>query len=154
MEDESVDWNMVSADKLVEIIKHLDGFEETQEALLELKYRDSARAAMLARNIVENSLGDDHLQAFAFHILYSIYPEQALENFLQRREEPGKALFVEALESLAGDFYLEERPPFLTGTLLESLKVQYERLKPCEREMLQTAWIAFERDFRAVLYTG
>jgi hypothetical protein len=90
--------------RLVEIINDVEGFEETQEAITELKNRDAVLALELGSKIIINNLGDDHLQGYVFGLTYHINPKETLKCLLLRKEAPGIVLFRDVLEEMLCDF--------------------------------------------------
>ena len=94
----------LSTSRLVEIINNVEGYEETQEAITELKNRDVILALELGSKIITNNLGDDYLQGYVFGLMYHINPKETLKCLLLRKEAPGIVLFRDVLEEILFDF--------------------------------------------------
>ncbi|MEF2967766.1 hypothetical protein V3851_18195 [Paenibacillus sp. M1] len=64
-------------DELIAVINRLEDFDEVTTALTELSIRDKELAGPPCLKILEESLGDEFLQAVAFHLLYEFDNEKA-----------------------------------------------------------------------------
>jgi hypothetical protein len=84
--DDDIDYSKLSEDVLKELALGDELFIATS-ALVELRLRKNAIAAIIAREILSKSLGDKYLQATALSVLFDMNQEQAIDFMLKQAQD-------------------------------------------------------------------
>jgi hypothetical protein len=98
MTDDDIDYTKLSEDVLQELALGDELFIATS-ALVELRLRKSAIAAIVAWEILSKSLGDKYLQASALSVLFDMNKEQAI-NFMLKQTQYSDLYIINTIMEL------------------------------------------------------
>lgn len=90
-------------DELIAVINKLENFDEVTTALTELSIRDKELAGPLCLRILEENLGDEFLQAVAFHLLYEFDNDKAKGVITKKLIDAPTALLGAMMDSLSAE---------------------------------------------------
>lgn len=124
----------MSVNELVDIIRKMIDFEETEKALSILKRRDPGKALELGIDIIKNNKGDDYLQAIAWGILFFKNKERMIQVLEEREANIEKALLDDVIKDMVRCY---DELKHLKGTpFAERIKSTYEALSDYERSRM------------------
>ena len=114
-------------EELIDIISNVWGFEETAEALLQLKQRLPDKALELGIVLLEEDKGDDYLQASVWDMIFDINPLLTIEHVSRRTALMGKTLMHDILEELAMEYSFKDLTK-LPSEFLEKINQSYQAM--------------------------
>lgn len=140
----------MNIDSLIAIINSLESLEEAAAALTELSIKDKEKAKPFCAKILEENLGDEFLQAVAFHLLYECDHEKAMEIVNKHVVSAPAALLGAILDSLSADS-LQPFGQSLSSGLLNSIVERYLELSDADQKRILENYEWFQESYESKL---
>lgn len=139
---------MVSAsnDELIAIIHLLEDLDTVTNALTELSIKDQDLAGPQCLKILEEDLGDEFLQAVAFHLYYELDNEKAKEIIIRKLKGAPPSLLGAIMESLSADS-LQPFGEALSSEFLSAVVGRYLELSDDDKTRIRESYEWFRESY-------
>lgn len=144
------DFRKYSEKQLIDFITDIIDIEEVPVAISELRKRNRELALQLSKNILENDLGDQYLQATLINSIFSRDNQYILNFFLNNMDHIDYILFGAILKV----FYIESYQPFgqlITKDIVKKVEEKYNDYSPDEKVKIEDEFKEFEESYKAKL---
>jgi hypothetical protein len=155
MTDDDVDYSKLSEDVLKQLALGDELFIATS-ALVELRLRKSAIAAIIAWKILSKTLGDKYLQATALSVLFDMNQEQAIDFMLKQTQYSDSYILNTVMELMIEnetDFKSEPASTIvsLVKERLRELDHSTKRPEPEVRDRFVDIYGTIEKNYTSIL---
>lgn len=134
-------------DELLTIINSLENFDEVSTALTELSIRENEIVAPYCFKILEESLGDEFLQAVAFNLLYECNQEKATEIVNKNLLSAPAALLGAIMDNLSTDS-LQTFGKSLSSEFLKSIVNRYLDFNDADQKRIFENYDWFQESYK------
>lgn len=129
MTDDDIDYSNLSEDVLKQLALGDELFIATS-ALVELRLRKNAIAAIIAWKILSKSLGDKYIQAAALSVLFDMNQEQAI-NFMLKQTQHSDSYILNTIMELM----IENETDFKSEPASSIVNIVKERLRELDNSI-------------------
>ncbi|RIX60099.1 hypothetical protein D3P08_00455 [Paenibacillus nanensis] len=136
----------VNNDELIVIIHQLEDLDAVTTALTELSIRDQELVVPQCLRILEEDLGDEFLQAVAFHLYYELDNEKAKEIIIRKLKGASPALLGAIMESLSADS-LQPFGKALSFEFLSAVVGRYLTLSEDDKTRIRDSYEWFKESY-------
>lgn len=133
-------------DELMAILNAMENLDEVTIALTELSIRDAKIVSPYCLRILEENLGDEFLQAVAFHLLYDSDQEKALNIVNQKLRNIPAAWLGAIMDSLSTD-RLQPLGESFTSGFLKSIEGRYREFNDTDKKRILENYEWFKESY-------